>query len=273
MSDATITGFGGQLPASSYISTDDSSIQGSGNAGDPLIAVGVSGISPTSSNALVAGTGLTIGMVFYVDNNGVAQPAQSNGTLQQATAVGIVTGFVITTDATTIEYKILDGDTAKVPIPPVKGKTQYVGQTPGSITPIAPISGYATQVGVGLPGGLLALSIGSPIAVITGVERFTINAGSSQAISSGVATTFATGGSGSGTGALTLAAGLSDGFEKTVHVVGTAEEEFTLTPTDFGDGTRITFSGGSPYAGGAILRWDATASLWWIVALYQGTVS
>ena len=81
-------------------------------------------------------------------------------------------------------------------------------------------------------------------------------------------------GTGSGTGALTLANGLTDGFQKTIDFTGNGEEDFTLTPAAFGDGTMITFSNGSsPFAGAVILQWDAVAVKWWIVAIYQGTLS
>jgi hypothetical protein len=104
-------------------------------------------------------------------------------------------------------------------------------------------------------------------------EHFTVAAGGTQAITPDIATTFANAGSGSGTAHFTLANGLTDGYQKTFHAENTAECDIDITPASFGDAghTKVTFSADTQ--GSVTFVWDAALSVWYITALYEGTVS
>lgn len=286
MSSATITESSVPLPSTSYVTTDGSSIIGSGNAGDPIVAVGVKG-SATGPNAINAGTGLAPGMPFYVDDDGLAQPALAGGTSQQGTVQGVVLALV-DVDATAVEYVLVAGFISLVTSVwdartggsggLVTGTTYYTGTTAGSLTD-APTAG-AAKIGTATSPTTLSVAVGSPASPASAqAEHFTIAAGVTQAISQSVVTTFFAAGSGSGTAHATLGPTEvsdpqpADGFQKTFHAANTGECEVDLTPALFLDGTKITFSGDTRGGGCATLAWDGVLAGWWIVSLYEGTLS
>ena len=259
------------------VHVDPTTLEGNGSKKRPLFVIGMKG--PTRGPAaIVAGPGLAPGMPFYVDDDGIGQPAQSD-TLQHATAIGVVID-TLPIDAPIVEYALIQAlilsltvvsERTGNPSGFVKGQTYYVGLTPGSLTAAPPADGYSTKVGVALGPNVLAVAIGMPVP--PQAEHFTVDAGDTQAITPNTAATFFNAGSGSGTAHATLADGLTDGFQKTFHATNTSEADIDLAPTAFGDGTKITFAGGSDASGAATLAWDASTSLWWIVSMYQGTLS
>jgi hypothetical protein len=281
MADTRISSSASSGEGSTRVHVDPATLEGDGSRRHPLVVIGLKG--PTHGpGAIIAGTGLEPGMPFYIDDDSLAQPAQNNGTLQQATVSGVVIDL-IQVDATIVEYAIaavlislttaIFAERTGNPDGLIPGQTYYVGSTPGSLTTTPPASGYSTKVGVATAANILVVAIGAPVQTVLQAEHFTVNAGASQAITPNIPVTFANAGSGGGTGALTLANGLTDGFQKTIHVVNSGEEDFTLTPAAFGDGTKITFTGGADASGSAILQWDAKTDLWWFVAGYQATIS
>lgn len=157
-----------------HVHVDPSTLEGDGSEDHPLRVIGVKG--PTSGpGAIVAGPGLAPGMPFYIDDDGIGQPAQSD-TLQHATVIGIVTDLIpsdTVVDVAIVEYAIVailveitvsvwaarTGDPSGL----VTGQTYYVGSTPGSLTTMQPLVGFSTKVGVAQAPNVLSVAIGTPV--------------------------------------------------------------------------------------------------------------
>lgn len=162
----------GSRERSEHLHVDPETIEGDGSREHPFRVVGVKG--PTEGpGAIVAGPGLAPGMPFYIDDDGVAQPAQ-NDTLEHATVIGVVLDL-IPVDASIVEYAILAviveitvtvwADRTGDPSGLVPGQTYYVGSTPGSLTTTQPLVGFSTKVGVAKAPNVLAVAIGTPVEV------------------------------------------------------------------------------------------------------------
>jgi len=159
---------------SNHVHVDPSTLEGDGSEDHPLRVIGVKG--PTSGpGAIVAGPGLAPGMPFYIDDDGIGQPAQSD-TLQHASVIGIVIDTIpqpVTDDlveyATLLILTVLEvtvwAERTGNPGGLVPGQTYYVGSTPGSLSTMPPVVGFSTSVGVAKAPNALAVAIGTPVEV------------------------------------------------------------------------------------------------------------
>src|SRR5512143_975350 len=153
-----------------FVNVDPETLEGDGSAAKPLRVIGVKGptIGPA---AITAGPGLAPGMPFYIDDDGIGQPAQSD-TLQHATAIGVVIDTIPQPVDDIVEYALLAALIALATIWDARtggsggltpGQTYYVGTTPGSLTTTQPSVGFATKVGVAKTPTTLIVQIGTPI--------------------------------------------------------------------------------------------------------------
>lgn len=219
-----------------------------------------------------------------VDGGGnlIAGEAVADGTTA-GNCIGFTTGG--TSAAEAIEYSIIGALVSTIvvvvsslsstsdPPPPtmpglIPGRVYYLDQSePGKITNVAPTSGQVVQLGTAFAPTGLALQISQPSAAPIssgGVEHLPLSSGGTVAADPAKAVTFVDGGA---HGAVTLADGLSDGFEKTIITTFLADGNVTITPAS---GQAYTIPAG--FAGAITFRWDGvTTNSWYATAIVNAT--
>jgi len=165
---------GGQQvsPTFTGVISNPQTIVGDGQ-NSPLAVIGVIG-QTQGVPAIVAGANLTPGMPFYIDSNGVAQPAK-NDTIVHASAIGLVSNTAPIGDI--VEYALLtflllatsvwDSVTGQVGgLTP--GASYYVGASAGTLTTTPPAGGnQVTRVGVAKSTTAMLVSPTMPVVTAT----------------------------------------------------------------------------------------------------------
>jgi len=182
MADTVKLTGGSPVQSEVLVNSDPDCCEGDGSISHPLRVT--STLGPRSKGVGISpGTGLSVGMPFYIDSSGLAQPAKGDS-LVHATAVGIVTTAQVIPDRDTgrgvIDYAILGvitqtpatwngltgGSSGLTP-----GATYYVdASTAGHLTTMAPSGGgqFVTKVGVAISSTALLVQFGTPVAASGG---------------------------------------------------------------------------------------------------------